>query len=235
MAHQRFSSAIGIGVPIALIVLGCASVRGRSAKILGSPQEGGLAIAEVVLDADYAHDPNMEATLANLQVGDTRLPSRNTVTEALLLKSDSRSTTLFGDAVAGLIVFPNLAHGMYELRSLAHPRILVEHIRGWEVFYARREFEFGRETGNSVSFEALPGNLTYIGRITLHVGYETSIDPDRQVVEFRGRGGDVTVQISREPEDELRAWNGLLTNAAESPWAARIEERIAELRSVSRH
>lgn len=214
---------------IAVSSLGCASSRTRGAAALGSSSAAGLAILEVTLDADWTLDPGTQGLIVSLQHGSLRLPASNSITNATLNRRGSPWSTREGVAFSGLLVFHDLEPGEYTLRSLGHPRYLVDHLRGWDVYCERREFLFPDD--RSIRFTIGSGELLYLGRIDITAGYRAVVDPDRSVMELSG-DGQLVCRLQRDREGETRSWQALLSGAPASPWAGAIQERIEQLRET---
>lgn len=212
-----------------IAVNGCASFRSRGVAALGSPGAAGLAILEVALDPDWTLDPATNDLLTSLQHGSLRLPGPHSITNATLNRQGSPRSTREGLAFAGFLVFRNLEPGEYTLRSLGHPRYLVEQLRSWSVYCERREFLFPDD--RSIRFTIRPGELQYLGRIDMTAGYRAVADPDRFVMELSS-DGQLMCRLQRDRQGETRAWETLLSNAPASPWAGAIEERIEQLREA---
>jgi len=227
---MRSWQRISLGtILLAASVLGCASTRTRGPKILGSPDAGGLAIVEVLLESEFESDPSTSAVLADLQIGTARLPEEGTLQEATIRRTDASEPAQHSQSLSGFLVFSKLAPGGYALRTLAHPRILVEHIRLWQVVCAPLELKLGE---NTVTFEVKPGDLVYIGKIRVRARYETEIHVDNQEVELRGSPGEARITLARNPADERVSWERLLASVPHSQWATSIRERIQALTSA---
>ncbi|HZE20051.1 MAG TPA: hypothetical protein VE402_08020 [Candidatus Angelobacter sp.] len=219
-----------------LFGVGCASTQG-GLRTVGSPANGGLAVLEVVLEAERTHDPSSETVLKSAQPAGDAFAKMNEdwspkITEGWLQRTDSLRSSRSCRAMAGLLVFSDLPPGPYALRGIGHPRILVEHVREWDVWFARREFTVteGPESDpeSPFEFEIGPGGMVYLGRIFVHASYEPRAD-DRGI-EFLGRPGE-RIQIERNRSGEVRAWSALLDAAPKSPWAEELRQRIEILTS----
>ena len=219
-----------------LLGAGCASTQG-GLRTVGSPQNGGLAVLEVVLEAERSRDPSSETVLKSAQPAGDAFEKMNEdwspkITEGWLQRTDSLRSSWPCRAVAGLLVFSDLPPGPYALRGIGHPRILVEHVREWDVWFARREFTLtegpGSDPESPFEFEMGPGGMVYLGLVVVHASYEAR--PEDRGIEFLGLRGE-RVQIERNRPGEVRAWTSLLAAVPKSPWAEELRRRIEILTS----
>jgi hypothetical protein len=235
-------------VLLAIATLSCASSHARLRR-LGSPSSGGIAILRVVLDANLTPDPSTDAMVRDLTTGIMRIPDSGTISEASIANVDSEGVRAEAFPISGLLVFSDLQAGTYELRSLAHPRFLLDRSPrlggNRDFFCARREFRL--EASDAPRFTIGPGDLVYIGRLALSADYRAAVIDDSEpspAFELRGvalgprpggRAADwesserASWTLDRTRSEELEAWKALLQGAPSMAWADLIRERITEL------
>ncbi len=224
VSTPRLCASLLLLATLSLISAGCASMHAQGSNTLGDPAQGGLAVVEVALEADFSSDPVMESTLADLQIG---RPGLLKVTEGVVERLDSRAPARVGRPLSGLLFFAGLEPGTYALRSLGHPRILVDHTPGLDIYCERQEFNLRGGREENLRFEIGANDLVYLGKITVRADYHADADPDRQIVEFRG--GDAGIRLERTAANEIKVLNTLLARAPHSPWAPEIRRRIESL------
>lgn len=223
-------SRLATAIVAASLAAGCASTR-SAAPVFGPVDSTGMVVLVCRVEADLRD----RSVTDDLTVGAFKFDQPEPVDAAMLLDVTKPTTLVRGLLLGNLIVFPALAPGSYFIKSVLLERDFLERIDDADLVRDRTVYRFEPALAPDLVLNVTAGEIAYVGRMTIHgefvVASEAmrSTGQERKVILIQPLEDHKRYTIDRDESEEWMNWTRLLRTYAGTPWASRIEGRIAAL------
>jgi hypothetical protein len=214
----------------AVLATGCASTR-SAPPVFGPVESTGM----VVLACRVETDVRDRAVTDDLTVGAFRFDKPEPINAATLLNVADPTVPVNGLLLGNLIVFPSLPPGSYFLRSVLLERDFLERIDETSLYRDRTVYRFEPASAPDLVLTVAAGEISYIGQMTIRGEFEVATEgirstmQEEKVILIQPLEDHKRYRIDRDESEEWMNWTRLLRTYAGTPWASRIESRIASV------
>jgi len=226
-----FRFRLAVAIVAATLASGCAATR-SAPPVFGPVESTGM----VVLVCRVETEIRDRLLTDELTVGSFGFDQPQPIDAATLVNLDDPTVNINGRVLGSVIVFPSLAPGSYFIRSVLMERDFLERVGDVTVYRDRTIYRFEPALTPEFLLTVTAGEIAYIGRLTIRggfVGVESeglrSTTQEPRVLLLQPQGDPKGYRIDRDESDEWMNWSRLLRTYKETPWAARIESRLAAL------
>jgi hypothetical protein len=226
MVRSRFATA----VVAASLAAGCAATR-SAAPVFGPVESTGMVVLVCRVEADLRD----RSVTDDLTVGSFKFDQPEPIDAATLVNVADPTVPVRGLLLGNLIVFPSLAPGSYFIRSVLLERDFLERLDDADLCRDRTVYRFEPALAPDLVLNVAAGELSYVGRMTIHGEFVVASEAmrstglERKVILIQPLEDHKRYTIDRDESEEWMNWSRLLRTYAGTPWASRIETRIASL------
>ena len=222
MVRSRLAAA----VVTALLAGGCAATR-SAAPVFGPVESTGMVVLICRVDVDVRD----RSITDDLTVGALKVVQPEPIDAAMLINVADPTVLIHSHLLGNQIVFSGLKPGTYFIRSVLLERDFLERIGRREMYRDRTVYRFEPALAPDLILNVSAGEISYVGRMTIQGEFEliqTGM-AERAVILLQPLEDHKRYRIDRDESEEWMNLSRLLRTYKETPWAGRIESRIAAL------